>query len=248
MLQTPRSHYTFQLGIRGMIIAFLLGKPIESFFMHESVVTVLISMNALTFKTSLSTTNERFISMEQKQVNRREFFQTASIAGITVLTAGSIFKSTGAKTPPAVKKGIFICSVCGHIEFGSAPDACPVCHSAKDKFKRNDTIFTDTQVKFKDVDDKHTPVVRATGKSTLVTEKPSIEVAAKIGSVIHPMEESHHIRFIDSYIDDVYVSRLLLTLHNHPTVGNNIKTPGSRVRIVILCNLHGYWQSEAKVA
>ena len=29
---------------------------------------------------------------------------------------------------------IYLCPVCGHIEFGSAPDACPICMTKKERF------------------------------------------------------------------------------------------------------------------
>ncbi len=181
------------------------------------------------------------------QVNRREFLQTATAFGAAALTVGSAFNAFGAEIATPVKTGIFVCSICGHIEFGSAPDACPVCHAPHEDFKRNDAVFSDAELKFKDVAVKHVPVVTATKKSRLVTEEPSIAVEVKIGKTIHPMDESHYIRFIDCYIDDKYVSRLLLTLRNHPTAGIDIKTPGSKVRIVEMCNLHGHWQAETTV-
>ena len=30
--------------------------------------------------------------------------------------------------------GFFLCPICGHIEFGAAPDSCPICGTAKDKY------------------------------------------------------------------------------------------------------------------
>jgi len=185
--------------------------------------------------------------MEQTQVTRRDFLQTVSMAGIAALAAGGMAGSVMSENAAVSKKGIFICEVCGHIEFNSAPEACPICHAGKEKFERNDTVFSDAELKFKTATDKHVPVVTARKKSTLVTEAASIAVTAKIGSTIHPMEEAHYIRFIDCYIDDVYVSRLSLTLRNHPTVGIDIKAPGNKVRVVVLCNLHSYWQAESTV-
>ncbi len=29
---------------------------------------------------------------------------------------------------------IYLCPICGHVEFGQAPDACPVCNVKKEKF------------------------------------------------------------------------------------------------------------------
>jgi rubrerythrin len=32
--------------------------------------------------------------------------------------------------------GVYLCPVCGHIELGAAPDACPICGVKKDKYVR----------------------------------------------------------------------------------------------------------------
>ena len=42
---------------------------------------------------------------------------------------------------------IFICSVCGHIEFESSPDKCPVCFASQEKFTQNDAIFKESEEK-----------------------------------------------------------------------------------------------------
>ena len=36
---------------------------------------------------------------------------------------------------------LFICQVCGHVSFTGLPEACPVCHAAKEKFSQNDNVF-----------------------------------------------------------------------------------------------------------
>ena len=186
--------------------------------------------------------------MHQTPLTRRTFLETASLAGIAVASSlHSVTAATREKMPP-IKKAIYVCSICGHVEFGTAPDACPICHAPKEKFGHDDTIFTEAEKKFGTAEDKHLPVITASSKSKVVMEKPSISAYAKIGSVIHPMEKDHHIRFIDCYIDDAHVSRLLLTLNNHPTAGLEIKKPGKKVRFVIQCNLHGYWQNEITVS
>jgi desulfoferrodoxin-like iron-binding protein len=186
--------------------------------------------------------------MKLSSVSRRGFLETVSMVGAAAVWSANFSKASGAEKMPEVTSRIFVCAICGHVEFGNAPDACPVCHADKEKFQLNDALFMDSQKKFANAGDKHLPVIEATAKSPLVTEQPAIAMQTKIGSVIHPMEKGHHIRFIDCYIDDVYVSRLLLTLNSHPTAGINIRKSGTRVRAVILCTLHGYWQNEATVA
>lgn len=185
--------------------------------------------------------------MKQQPVSRRSFLEVVSIAGIATMYSANLSKVSGSEKMPLVNKKIFVCSVCGHIEFGEAPDECPVCHASKENFTQNDALFTDVEKEFASAGDKHLPVITATKKSTMVTEQPSISVGIRIGSVIHPMVKEHHIRFIDCYIDDMYVSRLTLTLNNHPAAGIEIRKPGSKVRIVTLCNLHGHWQNVVTV-
>jgi desulfoferrodoxin-like iron-binding protein len=183
--------------------------------------------------------------MDSTNVKRREFLQTAGAAGVVALSAASLFNVQSAETALKPKKMIYVCQICGHVEFGTAPENCPICHAPKDKFEMNDALFTDAETKFKTATDKHVPVIIAKKKSPIVTEEASISAMAKIGTIIHPTTAEHHIRFIDCYIDDVYAGRSMQTLHLHPTANFDIKTPGSTVRIVALCTLHGYWQSEA---
>ena len=185
--------------------------------------------------------------MSKSPQTRRSFLETLSIAGVAAVYATYPVTAKTNETMPQIQKAIFVCSVCGHVEFGTAPDACPVCHAGKENFGQKDSLFKESEEKFGSAGDKHLPVITATKKSKLVTEKPSVSVGTKIGSVIHPMEKGHHIRFIDFYIDDVYVSRLLLSLNNHPAAGCEIRKSGEKVRIVITCNLHGYWQNEAVI-
>jgi desulfoferrodoxin-like iron-binding protein len=185
--------------------------------------------------------------MENANIARREFLQTAAAAGAVALSAG-IFGARAAENPQKVKKAIYVCQICGHVEFGTAPENCPICYASKEKFALNDALFSDAELKFKDAAAKHIPVVIAKKKSALITEEPSISVQTRIGKTLHPTLGEHHIRFIDCYIDDVYAGRMLLSLQNHPAAGFEIKTPGSTVRIVALCTLHSYWQAEATVS
>jgi desulfoferrodoxin-like iron-binding protein len=179
-------------------------------------------------------------------INRRHFIGTA-VAGIGSLCAAGLFSVSSATAPSSQKKAIYICSICGHIEFGTIPATCPMCRSAKEVFEANDAIFSESETKFKDVAQKHIPIVSVRKKSELITEGPSISVQVKIGNPIHPSTDSHRIRFIDCYIDDVYTGCFLPKINSYPAVGFEIKTPGSTVRVVALCSQHGYWQTEISV-
>lgn len=178
---------------------------------------------------------------------RRAFLQTV-VAGAAIAATAGVVPVGAESTMPSMKKGIFVCSVCGHVEFGEAPDACPVCHSPKEKFEQNDTVFSDAAAKDAHLTDKHTPILTVRKKSMLIPEAPAKEVLVRIGEKIHPMNEDHHIKFIDCYIDDKHVTRIMLTPGVYAAAQFELQTPGSRVRIVHLCNLHGYWQAEASLA
>jgi desulfoferrodoxin-like iron-binding protein len=164
--------------------------------------------------------------------------------GAAVIATGSLFTTRAAENEGKNAMKLFICSVCGHVEFGSAPDACPVCHAPKDKFNQNDDLFTDAASADKGGEGAHVPEVSNVKHSKLIKELPVKEVVVRIGKNLHPMEEAHHIQWIDCYIDDHYVSRVILTPGLQPAVTIYPKLNGSRIRIVEHCNLHGHWQAE----
>jgi len=185
--------------------------------------------------------------MEEKSFSRREFLNVAA-AGAAVAMAGQVFPILGKSEPaPAVQMKLFVCSICGHVEYGAAPEVCPVCHASKDNFKQNDALFTEAEAKLKDGGNSHNPEIIVKKKSELIKEQPCHEVEVRIGKVLHPMEESHHIRMIDCYVDDKYVSRIMFTTGLQPAATFQVKVGGKKVRIVEVCNLHGYWQSEANL-
>jgi desulfoferrodoxin-like iron-binding protein len=194
--------------------------------------------------------------MESGNVSRRKFLNVAAI-GTTAFAASRIVKAAGGESPAAVPKTVasepakagapklFICSICGHVSFGSAPDTCPVCHAAKENFNQNDALFTDAQAKTSEGAGKHLPVITLNKKSTLIADLPCKEIAVRIGKTLHPMEDAHHIRFVDCYVDDKFIERLILTAGALPAVTFYAKAAGAKVRIVELCSVHGYWQAEA---
>jgi superoxide reductase len=73
-----------------------------------------------------------------------------------------------------------------------------------------------------------------------------LTVHIRVGSVPHPMENGHHIQFLDLFVDDLYVSRVSLTpvvnspeATLHVTLAREGKTT---LRVVSRCNLHGLWE------
>jgi desulfoferrodoxin-like iron-binding protein len=142
---------------------------------------------------------------------------------------------------------IFICSVCGHIEFGKAPDKCPVCMSPQEKYAQNDNVFIESEEKSKEAAIKHIPSVTINKECKLIPELSCADIIVRIGKAIHPMEAAHYIRFIDCYVDDAYVSRVMLSPGVFAGACFHLKTKGNKVRIVENCNIHGYWQLEGQL-
>lgn len=183
--------------------------------------------------------------MENQGVNRREFLQSAAAVGATILASGPLLKVAGAPAANENKMRIFVCSVCGHIEFNAAPDNCPVCHSPKIKFKEDDNIFAEAKTKTPGGEEKHAPVVSMPKQSALLPELTTLELNVRVGKTIHPMEEAHHIGFIDCYSNDKHVARFSPALGVFPAAAFFVKNTAGPVRVVEWCNLHGYWQAES---
>jgi desulfoferrodoxin-like iron-binding protein len=187
------------------------------------------------------------MDFKQNSISRREFMHAAAI-GSAVLAAGPVFEIVGKETPKAAAPAsIFVCSVCGHVEFGNAPEFCPICHAPKEKFDLNNNVFSEAQATYKDAAISHTPVIIVNKQSTLISETPTYEVQVRIGKKLHPMEEQHHIRFIDCYVDDKYFARMILTIGSSPAATFYTKAAGATVRAVEVCTVHGHWQAETGI-
>jgi desulfoferrodoxin-like iron-binding protein len=140
---------------------------------------------------------------------------------------------------------IFVCKKCGHLEFGSAPEACPVCWAAREEFAQNDNVFAESQEKSKEGAVKHAPTIKVNTQCALVPEESCVDVVVRVGATLHPMLDNHFIEFVDCYVDDKYVSRLMLGPSVFPAGCFHLKVKGAKVRIVEKCNLHGHWQAES---
>lgn len=143
---------------------------------------------------------------------------------------------------------IFICTVCGHIEFNTAPEKCPVCMAEKEKFEQNDAVFKESIEKSPEAEVKHVPAVTISKQCGLIPESPCVDVNVRIGKTMHPMEEKHFIQFIDCYQNDSYICRVMLTpLNVYPAACFHLKNLSGKITIVENCNIHGYWKTEVSV-
>lgn len=140
---------------------------------------------------------------------------------------------------------IYICQVCGHIEFNNLPDTCPVCGAPKDKFLQNDAIFKESIQKSPEAEIKHVPAITVNKSCSLLPGSGCTDVIVIIGKVMHPMDEKHYIRFIDAYQNDKFIARMMLTpLSVYPAACFHLKEAGGTITVVENCSIHGYWMSE----
>ena len=102
---------------------------------------------------------------------------------------------------------------CGDAKCGECGDAEPIEEKTEDEGK-----------------EKHVPVVEKTGTG----------IKVKVGSVPHPMEESHFITFIE-VIDGGMVFRKRLNPGDTPEAEFPVKSDNVVVREY--CNVHGLWKA-----
>jgi desulfoferrodoxin-like iron-binding protein len=179
---------------------------------------------------------------KMRVLGRREFLGAAA-AGAAIVASGSAFSPYAKDEAKPRTPDMFVCGICGHVEFGSAPQVCPVCHAPKDTFTAHNSIFEDAQSKLPDGGVKHTPVIMVQSATAMIPELPLREVSVRVGQTMHPMEEKHHIKFIDIYFDDKFINRFAPNLLLYPAVSLYMKPEETKVRVIEWCTLHGYWQA-----
>jgi len=75
-------------------------------------------------------------------------------------------------------------------------------------------------------------------------------VSLRVGGIPHPMENEHHIQFVELFVDDLYASRVdFVPVVNEPEATLVLRLPAGsyKLRAVSRCNLHGLWESERVV-
>ncbi len=122
------------------------------------------------------------------------------------------------------QKQVYRCNICGNI--------VEVLHAGKGELVCCKQPMELLGEKTTDVgQEKHVPVIETTAKG----------VRVKVGSVPHPMEEKHHIEWIE-IITDGGSCRKFLNLGDKPEAEFEIgaqKVKGARG----YCNIHGLWKS-----
>lgn len=141
----------------------------------------------------------------------------------------------------------FVCKVCRYISInGEAPDKCPVCGAPKTSFEeKEDAIKTPKDVgNLSELEKKHIPVITVVKKCGLIPEGCR-DVHVKMGEIQHPMLPEHYIMHIDFYIDNEFISRIILTAEKlNPAGALHLKANSGKLSIIELCNLHGSWIKE----
>lgn len=138
----------------------------------------------------------------------------------------------------------YVCKVCRFISIdGSAPEKCPVCGAPKASFEEKlDAIkLPQDQKNLSELEKKHIPVITVVKTCALIPEGCQ-DVHFKLGQVQHPMVAEHFILHIDVYVDNIFVSRIILTPETlNPAAALHMKVTSGKLIVVALCNLHGAW-------
>lgn len=144
----------------------------------------------------------------------------------------------------------YVCKVCKFISInGSAPEKCPVCGAPRSSFDdKADAIKTPADPSnLTELDKKHLPVITIVKKCGLIPEGCQ-DVHAKIGQIQHPTLAEHYITHIDFYIDNEFVSRVMLTPAKlNPAAALHLKQGSGKLSVVELCNVHGAWINEVEL-
>ena len=118
---------------------------------------------------------------------------------------------------------VYQCSICGNMVevVRAAAGQLVCCGQPMDLLEENDT---DAAL------EKHVPVV----------EKVEGGIKVQVGSVPHPMEDAHHIEWIEAIVDGK-AYRQFLNPGDAPEATFCIE--GGQIAVREFCNLHGLWKA-----
>ena len=126
----------------------------------------------------------------------------------------------------AEQNGIYKCEICGNVvSVIEAHDGALVCCGKEMKLLEEKTSEQEGK-------EKHVPVI----------EKFESGVRVNVGSILHPMEESHYIEIIQLVKDNDIVIGKRLKPGEEPVAEFCLaNTEGLKARA--LCNIHGLWKN-----
>ena len=122
----------------------------------------------------------------------------------------------------------FKCGLCGNIATLLVDKGAPLMCCGKNM----DVLVANT------VDasvEKHVPVV----------SRCKNRVTVKVGSVMHPNDEGHHVSFIALH-SDAGVQFVSPPIGSEPIAVFNLQSDDKVVAVYEYCNLHGLWKTEVK--
>ena len=144
---------------------------------------------------------------------------------------------------------MFVCSVCGYIEFNEAPEKCPVCMAPKKAFAEDPNALKKPADpnKLVDLDKKHIPMFLVKKQCGLIPDG-CVDVNIKVGEITHVMEAKHWILWIDIYHNYQYIGRHTFVPEKaNPAIGLHLKVNTGKITAIENCNVHGKWMSETEL-
>jgi superoxide reductase len=122
-----------------------------------------------------------------------------------------------------MQRDIYNCGICGNtVEVESAGEGQLVCCGQPMRIMKANTADAAAE--------KHASVIEMRDGGVLV----------KVGSIAHPMEEKHHIVYVEICADGI-IMRKYLRPGNVPEVF--FKTDAKNIQAWEYCNLHGLWRT-----
>jgi len=120
------------------------------------------------------------------------------------------------------QKQVYKCNLCGNItevlSIGAGELVC--CGQPMELM----------QSKTEDIgQEKHLPIIK----------KIENGIAVEVGSILHPMEEKHHIQWIEVIVDKLSCKKLLNS-NDKPIAKFNLKS--EKMKVKAFCNIHGLWE------
>ncbi len=121
-------------------------------------------------------------------------------------------------------QGIYKCNVCGNIvTVIHSGGGTLVCCGQNMELQQANTIDASLE--------KHVPII----------EKIDNQIIVKVGSVPHPMEDTHFIEWIELSADGQIFTQFLKPGQTPQAIFN---TTATTLTARIYCNLHGLWQNK----
>ena len=128
----------------------------------------------------------------------------------------------------------FICEVCGFVAFNEAPDKCPICGASKEKFEKDLNAIKKPvdPKKLTEPEKKHIPIISIKKQCGLVGPG-CVDANIKVGEIVHVMEATHFIMYIDIYLEYRFIARYHLTPEKlNPVLGIHLKVDAGKLLVL----------------